>query len=110
METVNPLRFVENLNQEEAERISRTLYDMLGNAIGYHIAKNIIEIDKADIGKGDPLQTLTTMLTNLNKSVGKQTLLNMVYVTIITEYGEKESKAMLERMKFPKMEEIERWS
>ena len=95
-EIPDPVKMFESIETEHAERIYRTLYKTLGNAIGLKVAQNILGIQEKDFKGEDPKKALGDMVGSLRKFVGATAVRNMLYVTVTEEFGDSESKAILE--------------
>ena len=94
-------RYVEKIDSDEAKRISITLFKMLGNALGVPVAKGMLKLKGLGPDSDEPVKELEHMITNLITSVGPQTLNNMLYVTVTSEFGEEASRPILEKMGIP---------
>jgi len=94
-------RYVENIDSDEAKRISITLFKLLGNALGVPVAKGMLKLKGLGPELDDPNKELEHMIENLINGVGSQTLNNMLYVTVTSEFGEEGSRVILEKMGIP---------
>jgi len=86
------------IDSEKAERIYRQLYKTLGNAIGFQIARNILQMDEDHTENADAREVLTEMVSNLNDTFGLNTTRNMLYVTVKAEFGEHEFRQILQEL------------
>ena len=93
---------------ELKERVYRTLYKTLGNAIGFQVARNILKIDEESFEKEPPKDALVDMARHLKESFGEEAVYNMIYITIISEFNERESMEILKLLDLPNAAEMKR--
>ncbi|MCK4717787.1 MAG: hypothetical protein KAT70_03870 [Thermoplasmata archaeon] len=71
---------------EEAERVYKGLYKLIGNAIGSHAVHEMLQLQENDFDPTKPKESLLTMRNKIAKSFGERTANNMMLVMVRSEF------------------------
>ena len=86
------------MSVEEAERIYKGLYRLIGNAIGSHAVKEMLQLSENDFRPDDPKGSLIDMRDKIAKSFGERTANNMLLVMVRSEFRSPQSDQIIETL------------
>ena len=84
-----------NLSAEDAEKIFRSTYKVLGRAIGFPIARNILKMGEDDFDSEHPTESLKAFVDNLSRAFGKEVATNIVVITVRGKFNDEQSTQIL---------------
>jgi len=89
---------LEVLDTNSAEKIYRELYKTLGKAIGFQMARNIINMGEDGFNKDAPVESLTSLNEALVKAFGNTTAQVMLSTSVKCCFDEDNAQMILSEL------------
>jgi len=89
---------LEVLDTNSAEKIYRELYKTLGKAIGFQMARNIINMGEDGFNQDAPIESLETLNQALIKAFGKTTAQVMLSTSVKCSFEEDKAQVILSEL------------
>lgn len=86
------------IDAESAEKIYRELYRTLGRAIGFQMARNIVNMGEDGFNKADPEGSLSQLAKALSAAFGKTTANIMLSTSVKSCFKDEESEKVRQEL------------